>query len=443
MSGRSALQFVSERAKNFSLTDTIIRYHPYYYSNALRIIEQINSAGMPDRLDLIEKRCATALRHANQAQYGRGRSQVLQEWPVLAKEQVRDEPEKFTVKIFPMIAASTGGTTGQPIKLSRSIECIAAEQAFIDRLIMRYGATFRRSRIAVLRADEIKDLADTAPPYGIYRFRGRRLILSNAHLSRDTIGWYVNEIKRFKPEVLWVYPSMLANMIKLIEESDLHFSVPIVLSSSETMGQELYGSIEEVLAAKVIDYYGQGERVCFASSTRPNEYWFDPAYGRTELILQENPMNDGAKCAKIVSTGYWNKAMPLVRYDTGDLALLSADTTEADIEDIALGIKPFAGVAGRTNEFLITEKGGRIGGLNHLPRGVNNILRLQIIQETYDSVRILALTRQGFSDEDGRCLERNARKLIPHEMKVSIEKVISLDAGSNGKTPFVIRRVEQ
>ena len=70
--------------------------------------------------------------------------------------------------------ASTGGTTGVPLKLWRSIECVVAEQAFVDDLLAPYGYSMHGSRVAVLRADKVKDLSDTSPPYGRLTHGGRR-----------------------------------------------------------------------------------------------------------------------------------------------------------------------------------------------------------------------------------------------------------------------------
>ena len=49
-----------------------------------------------------------------------------------------------------------------PLKLWRSMECVVAEQAFLDDLLAPYGFSMHGSRMAVLRADKVKD------PHWIY-----------------------------------------------------------------------------------------------------------------------------------------------------------------------------------------------------------------------------------------------------------------------------------
>ena len=442
MAVNSWLKVLSEKAKELGSIDKIIRYHHGYYANASKTIKKFDEAGLCERRRMAEAMCTRILKYASRTHYGRPLDPKLEHWPILEKALLRNNPKNFLARTFPVIPASTGGTTGQPLRLFRSIECVAAEQAFIDSILLKYGASFRASRIAVLRADEVKDLEDKDPPYGVYRSNKRRLVLSNPHLSRYTIDWYIRTINEFQPEVLWAYPSMLANMIRLMEDAGLTLNVPIVLTSSESLSPELFQIVGRVLSAKVIDYYGQGERVCFAVSYQPNEYWFLPAYGRVELVpVDDSDVGGTTKSVKIVATAYWNKAMPLVRYDTGDLAIIPSNATRDDLDAIELGVKPFLGVAGRSNEYVVTGEGKSIGGLNHLPREVDHIFRLQVVQECFEMVNIKVLAQSGFSDVDYKQLSNNAHSLIPPEIKICIEVVEQLEKAANGKTPFVIRRL--
>jgi len=442
MQSRIRLPELVRRAKDIGSLDRLIRYHPLYYTRALYTIGKFNDAGMQERERLADEMRERTLNLALRTPYGKQYGHDFECWPILEKTTLRNNPDVCFTRSFPSIPASTGGTTGLPLGLSRSIQCIAAEQAFIDNLIRGYGLSFRSARIAVLRADEVKDLADDKPPFGVLRHAGIRLILSNAHMSRRTVDWFVSALKEFQPQVLWVYPGMLANLIRLMDEAGLNLKIPIVLASSELMEPSLYRAIEQTLSARVIDYYGQGERVCFAYSTQSGEYWFSPSYGYVELQPQNNcDIENGTKSARIIATSYWNNAMPLVRYNTGDLAIVPSSYTAKDCDEVALGIKPFFGIAGRSDEYIVTQDGKSIHGLNHLPRDIEHILQLQVVQESVDQVTIKVLARPDFSESDREKIAENARGLIPPEIDLTIDVVDLLEFAPNGKTPFVIRRV--
>ena len=83
---------------------------------------------------------------------------------------------------------------------------------------------------------------------------------------------------------------------------------------------------------------------------------------------------------EIVGTIFWNDLMPLVRYRTGDLVRLPDHWGEREIEELTLGLRSFPGVLGREQEILVCPKGVRLTGIDHIPRDVSHILRIQVIQ---------------------------------------------------------------
>lgn len=134
--------------------------------------------------------------------------------------------------------------------------------------------------------------------------------------------------------------------------------------------------------------------------------------------------------------------MPLVRYRTGDLVRLPHDVSPGDLEAICYGCAPFKGVIGRQGDYLIAPSGARITGIDHIPRGVEHIIRSQVIQENLHTVRILVVPGPGFSNAQVEQLLANAVIKLPPEMSVTVEAVDQLEHGRQGKVPFVIRRAE-
>jgi phenylacetate-CoA ligase len=92
----------------------------------------------------------------------------LKNWPVLTKTVVASNEEAFCREsIVPSIPASTGGTTGQPMKLWRTWWSTAFEQAVIDHICLTCQVDAAEARVAVLRGDSIKRPDDMSPPFWI------------------------------------------------------------------------------------------------------------------------------------------------------------------------------------------------------------------------------------------------------------------------------------
>lgn len=422
--------------KRLDFAERLIRRNPLYYTRAIRLFDHLETLSLSERKSWTQQKLAKILNLAAQTEYGKRvhATSDIASWPVLEKEQVRKAPKDFlTVPPWGTSHATTSGTTGTPLQLYRSLRSVAIEQAAIDRLLMRKGVDPKTYRAAVLRGDDIKDPSDRRPPFWAYHANGRRLVFSSNHLNLETLPFFVEEIKKFKPHVLHAYPTILDSFCNLLKRANLHLEIPITICSSEVLPVESWQRCASTLRSQVIDYYGQAERVSFAYAFEPESYRFLPGYSYNEL----HPVEENPGTYEIVCTTLWNTAMPLIRFKTGDFVQLEPN---ADLEAICYGTETFAGVLGRTGDFLVAPDGARLMGIDHIPRGVQHVVRMQVIQETPEMIRILVVPEPGFSDSDRQTIDRNCKLKLPPPMQWQIQLVEDLERTSSGKAPFVIRR---
>ena len=151
------MQKIAVKLKSLRLGDLAVRRNPLFYSWARRQLE------VPD-----EKQLQKMLWVAQRTAYGKrvhGTAE-LGSWPLLEKETVRWAPGDFLAGAqFLASKASTGGTSGAPLPLARSLRSVVLEQAAIDGVIAALGANPAQARVAVLRGDNVKDPSDFRPPY--------------------------------------------------------------------------------------------------------------------------------------------------------------------------------------------------------------------------------------------------------------------------------------
>jgi phenylacetate-CoA ligase len=441
MTDRSAWLRLDDRLKRLVLGDRLFRRNPLYYGTLRQRFLALRDASLEERIAFTKARLERTLRLASRTSYGRriGAPHALEKWPMTRKSLVRDDPDAFrTTNVWLAARANTGGTTGTPLQLVRSLQSVVVEQVCIDRVVTELGADPRTARIAVLRGDNVKDVSDTSPPYWAYALGGRKLIFSTNHLSATTVHLYVDALERFQPDVLWVYPTSLESLCQLVVQKKLKLHVPRVMSGSEKLHAQVWAFAQQVLGCNLVDCYGQAERVAFAYAETPGAYYFVPGYAYIEFIPYAV---DGELCTyEIVGTSLWNDAMPLVRYRTGDLLLTPRAWGAKELEEVAFGVRPFAGIVGRDGDVLLSPKGSKLVGIDHIPRGIAHVLRIQVVQEDVHHIRILVLPAPGFSARDRDQLMKNARLKVPHEMSIEIECVESFERTASGKTPLVIHR---
>jgi phenylacetate-CoA ligase len=442
----SAAASIAGYMKTKVFGERLIRRNPLYYDRARAILDNGRNLDLDARRAWVKEQVRHTLKVARGTEYGRrvGGGDTLESWPLLEKESLRSRQKSFMTGLNWLAApAATGGTTGIPLKLFRPLPGIVFETAAHDWLIEQMGADPKHGRLAIMRGDNIKDPSDLKPPHWKFRNGGRCMVLSSNVLNHETIHDYAKAMNEFAPELVIAYPTSVETLSRLLNEHGLKLRIPYVLTSSEVLKREAWTLLRDTLDCKLVDYYGQAERLAFAYAFAPRQYHFLHGYGHIELIrFKSEKMTDSGQGSlyEIVGTSLWNDLMPLVRYRTGDLVRLPDEWGPKEIEEVELGLRAFSGILGREQEILVCPKGVRLTGIDHIPRDVNHILRIQVIQETLDDVRILVLPTDGFTETDAAHLMHNARAKIPASMRLRIETAQVLERTPRGKTPLVIHR---
>lgn len=434
---------IAEWAKGSAICDQLVRYNPVYYVPVRRLLRQVQAMDISERLAVTEKLLRRALKWAEKI-HDRGHCKSdLMQWPLLEKEALRGVEARFRNAGMLSATDTTSGTSGIPLTLWRSLQCVAAEQAFFDHELAQFGRSCRRAKIARLFTEDIKPVSDLNPPFGRITQGGRRLILSANHINRHTVSWYADALEHFQPDLLWGMSNALLFLAHHMLQQDRRLAIPVVLPTAEILYPSGRGVLMAAFGQSVLEQYGCAERVFFATSVRSGQFYFQPAYGYVELQPVSRDESDGFRSAEIVATGLWNAAMPLVRYRTQDRILFPREYTEVDLREVAMGCKPFTAVEGRESEYLISDAGTFLEGMGTIAADVSHVLQAQIVQERLDRVVVRVLALQGFSEDDRNIMMKQARRKIPESMQVTIDVVDALERLPSGKVPKVIRRLSE
>jgi len=442
---------LSERLRTSRLGDILFRRMPLIYGRKAALLNKVDGpsrqgfdATATDRL------LHRTLRRAAKSGYGKHLGNVgdlrqsLASWPVLDKDTLRADPEQFAMKtLLPCARAQTGGTTGVPLRLTRSLASLVYEQAVIDMLARRAGTGWDDARIAVLRGDSIKDPTDLTPPYWVDRRGGRELVMSCNHITATTVSSYIQALHDFAPDILWVYPTGLEALLRHARAQNLTLPpIALVFSSSEVLPDHLHHLAEEMLGARVCDYYGQAERVCASYAFTAGEHYFLASYGAVELIFDHQAQGDEGSLFdhyRIVATPYHNDAMALIRYETGDFARLPCGLSPEQRSEVEQGTRPFLGVTGRQGDYLISPDGAHLMGIDHIPRGIAHVAQMQFVQDQADRVEILVVPLDGYGQPVRDHILRNAAAKLPASMHITITEHPAARRTARGKAPMIFR----
>ncbi|HEV7608194.1 MAG TPA: hypothetical protein VGO61_12700 [Steroidobacteraceae bacterium] len=432
--------------KKHVLGQSLIRRNPFYYDRSREVLVQADGGSFDERLAWSDEQVRRTLQQAKRTGYGRSVNgdDRLQSWPLLEKESLRHGLQAFTVgNTWISAPATTGGTSGVPLKVLRSLESIVFEQASIDAVIASLGVDARLARTAVLRGDNPRDIVVSPNPESEIISNGRIMTMSANAVTHTSVEHIANSLEAFAPQLLCAYPSALETLARYLRDTGRRLSIPAVVTSSEVIRADAWLLVEQMLGCRLADYYGQAERIAFAYANAPREYRFQHGYSRVELIPYDGqplPRDSEHRLYEVVGTSFWNSLLPIVRYRTGDLVRLPASWGERELTELSLGLRTFEGVLGREQEIIVCPNSIRITGIGCVPHDVNNLLRFQVVQEDLDQARIFVLPTAGFSTADAETLLANARSRIPAEVNLTVEIAPRLERTPRGKTPLIVHR---
>jgi phenylacetate-CoA ligase len=297
------------------------------------------------------------------------------------KEDIRSGFDDLTGSYkYPCTTGFTSGTTNTPLKLKRSIKSIIYDEACLKKHWYEQGAPLM-PKIATLRGDLIpKDNVDNNIFWLDMRLT-RRLIMSSFHLSPNNIKFYLEKLDIHKPDIILAYPSAVITFSRLAR--DIGWKPPVnfigVFASGEYFSKEDQVIVKGVLG-NVFDHYGQAERVARLQQCSFGKYHVKQGYSYIEFT----PVDDKYE---VIGTTYHNKAMPLVKYRTGDfisklpsINLCRCGLTSQYVEEIE----------GREGGVLVSASGKEFpfAGLSRIVYGMNNLAESQYVQTSITTLLV-------------------------------------------------------
>ena len=249
---------------------------------------------------------------------------LLRQIPFLTKADVRNNLDILVnenVNSKTIVPKTTSGSTGKPLDFVNSKECLEWEMAFMWRHWANASRWRPGKKMAFLRTyiprSNLKD------PIWYYDPWTKIIWASAYNMNDENISVYVDMLIRKRPNVLVGYPSSIYILAEYLLRNRKGLEVGGVVTSSESLPDYQREVIEEAFQLSVSENYGLTERVVgLGKCSHGLGYhdWYE--YGITEIVDEngDNVTTPGMT-GEIVGTNFTNnKALPWIRYKTGDIA---------------------------------------------------------------------------------------------------------------------------
>jgi phenylacetate-CoA ligase len=207
----------------------------------------------------------------------------------------------------------------------------------------------------------------------------------------------------------------------------------MTFTGAETLLPHQRRVIEEAFSTTVSDQYGASEQCGNISECEKFRYHVDMEFGAVEFLPIPG-MPDNIR--RIVCTGLRNSAMPLIRYDTGDIATVSD-------EKCSCGRKApvVEKIDGRIESYIITPDGRQMGRLDFLFKKSDNIKEAQLIQDDISIVKFRIVKNNRYNEEDERKLIKDIHAYMGKSFRIELEYVDTIPRERNGKFRQIVSTV--
>lgn len=183
--------------------------------------------------------------------------------PVLTKELIiQNFSDLQADDINDYYSATTGGSTGTPLKINLDRESIYKERAFIYHFWKKYGYDYKSSTTASFRGTDFEGKICRANP--LYN----EIQLNPCFISAETIHNYYRCMCKFGVEFLHGFPSAIYSFCKFAKAAGLEIAgkYKAVFFISENVYDFQKKFIEETLECPTAPFYGHSERAVFAEA---------------------------------------------------------------------------------------------------------------------------------------------------------------------------------
>ena len=355
--------------------------------------------------------------------------------PVVGKGDLRERPatlmlEGYRGRTYEMKSSgSTGMQTTVYLDKACNSEVFATQLLHLSWGGFTMGAPHLQTGMSLARGP-VRQLKD---------FIFRCSYTSAFELTDARLADAVRDIERRRIRTVMGYASSLFVFAKYLNRTGRRLE----MDSSFTWGDSLFPHyrelIESTVGCRVTDCYGLGEGLQCAAQCERHDALHEHMHGVIVEIVDHHgqPVPEG-QIGRVLVTRLEAGPMPLIRYDTGDVASFVSGACGCGRQ-----LCRISRIQGRATDIVTTPGGDRliVHVFTQIFEMIPEIRQFQVRQTEPASIRILYVPADGFTT---RLLERIRREIEGHctrPPRIEFDRVDEIPLEQSNKRRFVISTV--
>ena len=262
----------------------------------------------------------------------------------------------------------------------------------------------------------------------------RAVYLDTIQLDSARLQEFVRTIRRQKPGLIFGHAHSLYLLASALQKANIADIRPQgIISTAMPLHDYQRVVIEAVFGVPATNRYGCEEVSLIASECEAHK----GLHVAAESIFTE--VKGGGETGPLLVTDLSNFAMPLIRYQIGDVVTQTTRKCTC-----GRGLPLIEKVEGRDADYVVTPAGKLISGISlteNFAVLIRGAAQVQIIQETQTYLRVRMVTDATFDDESRRQIAQLVLDTFGPTMQYQLEVVDDIPQEPSGKYRFCISKV--
>ena len=357
----------------------------------------------------------------------------LEAFPILTKADIRRHERSLISSAFDISKLRhkrTSGSTGVPLNI------------YMDEAAVQWktACTLRSDEWSGWRLGQRVAKVWGNPEYRHFGLKGRlrnyvfdrAVYLDTLNLNDSRIAEFATNIRRHRPGLIFGHAHSLYLLACCLKKAGIDDVRPNgIISTAMLLHDWQRVVIEKVLNCRVTNRYGCEEVSLIASECEEHHGLHvnaDSVY--TEVM---NPSGH------LLVTDLTNRAMPLIRYQIGDVVVPSKRRCAC-----GRGLPLIERIEGREADYVLTPAGRLISGISlteNFALLIPGVAQLQIVQESLTELRFRLVPDEDFTSESRRKIAALVEETFGAGVTHDIEIVTAIPQEASGKYRFCISKI--
>jgi len=366
----------------------------------------------------------------------------LKSIPLLTRDDIRvhlTEMCSRAYRVEELSVSATGGTTDTPVKFYRDANSVTQKIA-LQWQLSTWAGMYPGDKVFYLWGARSDYAANPSWRWSIYdQHLMRRRWAPTSVMTAEVAEKYREDINRFKPRVIYAYPTPLAIFCEFIQQSGkpLHSAVAAICTAESLLDTQRV-VIERALGCPIFTLYGAREFGMIGAECEQHAGIHFAAPGAYVEFIPVPDAEEQNLCEMVV-TDLLNYGMPLIRYRVNDCGIPGGSCPCGRSYALARA------VLGRTGDIFQLPDGSKVPGValtNRVLQVCPNLKKIQIVQNTIADFTVKYVPWQRETNDGIAVLRENLRKFFPPEVRWTFEQVEDIGREASGKTRFCISKLQ-